>query len=120
MSRLIAVGVLLAVIISTCIVGAYKINGIYDEMNALVDNCENSQGDDRVKNTDLLVDCTEKYDNILTLFVRRDIVEDISENAKRLTAMHDDSSSYMAECVSVRHSLNEMKEEYTLNLKSIF
>lgn len=123
MNRLIAAAVLLAFLCGLSI-GSYST--IHKTHNELYDNitfCEAAYAEngDFAAASDKVLANWLRREKMLSIFIDRNITDDIGEAISRLQPLaQSGSDEFLAECAEIKIKLNNVKKDSGFNLRSIF
>lgn len=125
MKRLIAAGILFAVIIGFCITGSIVVGNTYKEFEKKTEECGklySTDPDSAAKRFKDIKKDWEKRENYLSLFVNHEIADDISVALSR-TASYAESkcdAAFYAELAAAKMTLHQMIEDQKISAHSIF
>ncbi len=125
MKRLISASVLLVIIVSLCALNALIVKSAYDELSQKLEVCITEYSADNIAKafesaTDLENDW-KKREEILSIFVDHDIIDDLGVSISRLPSLADKkSNTFLAECNAVKVALTHMIKDISINAHTLF
>lgn len=125
MKRLISASVLLVIIVSLCVLNALTVKSAYDELLQKLELCIAEYNTDNVERafesaTDLENDW-KKREEILSIFVDHDIIDDLGVSISRLPSLaNKKSDTFLAECNAVKVALTHMIKDISVNTHTLF
>ncbi len=125
MKRLISAAILLVVIILLCTINAVTVKSAHTALLEGLEVCVESYGkndtEGAYQSAAALESDWEKREEILSIFVDHDIIDDLGISISRLPALaKEDSDTFLAECNAVRITLTHMIKDISVNAHTLF
>ncbi len=125
MKRLISAVILLAVITALCVINAVTVKSAHTKLSEKLEICieaYNKDDTEKAFNTATqLENDWEKREEILSIFVDHDIIDDLGVSISRLPALaKEDSDTFLAECNAVKITLTHMIKDISVNAHTLF
>lgn len=125
MKRLISASVLLVIIVAICIVSAITVKSAYHDLSQKLEVCITEYNAENIAKafesaTDLEKDW-KKREEILSIFVDHDIIDDLGVSISRLPSLaNKKSDTFLAECNAVKVALTHMIKDISVNTHTLF
>lgn len=125
MKRLISASILLVIIVTLCIVNAFTVKSAYDDLSQKLELCISEYNSDNIskafESATELENNWKKREEILSIFVDHDIIDDLGVSISRLPSLaNKESDTFLAECNAVKVALTHMIKDISVNTHTLF